>query len=203
MVSGVAQQLRPAIVLMVVMTVLTGLIYPLVITGVGQVAFPFQANGSLLTRSDGAVAGSTLIGQNFTSPKYFHPRPSVTMSADPTPAPAPYNAANSVASNAGPTNKDFIKTVGDRADAYRKENNLATDAQVPVDAVTASGSGLDPDISPANAALQVTRVAQARNIHIADVQVLVAQNTEGRTFGLLGEPRVKVLLLNQALDARK
>jgi len=188
--------------MMAIMTVLTGLIYPLVIAGIGQVAFPFQANGSLLTRSDGTVAGSTLIGQNFTAPKYFHPRPSATMSTDPTPVPAPYNAANSSASNAGPTNRDFIKTVGDRADAYRKENNLAADTQVPVDAVTASGSGLDLDISPANAALQAPRVAQARAIPMAEVQALVARYTEGRTFGILGEPRVNVLLLNQALDAR-
>lgn len=200
--SAVARQFRPAIVMMAIMTVLTGLIYPLVITGIGQVVFPFQANGSLLTRSDGTVVGSTLIGQTFTAPKYFHPRPSVTVSTEPTPVPAPYNAANSSASNAGPTNKDFIRTVGDRANAYRKENNLASDAQVPVDAVTASGSGLDPNISPANAALQAPRVAQARGMPVANVQALVTRYTEGRTLGILGEPRVNVLLLNQALDAR-
>lgn len=200
--TTIARQLRPAIVMMAVMTALTGLIYPLIVTGIGQAIFPFQANGSLITRPNGTVVGSALIGQSFTAPKYFHPRPSATMSTDPTPVPAPYNAANSSASNAGPTNKDFIKTVGDRAAAYRNENNLPADAPVPVDAVTASGSGLDPDISPANAALQAPRVAQARAMPVADVQALVAQYTEGRTLGILGEPRVNVLRLNQALDAR-
>jgi len=189
--------------MMILMTVLVGLAYPLLITGIGQAAFPFQANGSLLKRADGSVYGSALIGQEFTKPQYFHPRPSVTVSTDPTPVPAPYNAANSGASNAAPTNKAFVKSVSDRADAYRQENNLPANAQVPVDAVTASGSGLDSDISPANAALQASRVAQARNIPVADVQALVAKYTTGRTLGILGEPCVNVLLLNQALDARK
>lgn len=197
------QQLRPAIAIMLCMTVLTGLLYPLVITGAGQLVFPYQANGSLLRRADGTVIGSTLIGQDFTGPKYFHPRPSATMSSDPTPVPQPYNAANSAASNQGPTNKDFVKVVGDRAAAYRAENNLPPEATVPVDAVTASASGLDPAISPANAAVQAPRVAQVRGIPIADVQALVARATTGRTLGILGEPRVNVLLLNQALDAKR
>lgn len=198
--STLTRQLRPAIVMMLVMTVLTGLVYPLVITGIGQVAFPFQANGSLLTGANGTVIGSALIGQEFTKPQYFHPRPSATLSTGPTPVPAPYNAANSGASNLAPTNKVLIQTVQQRADAYRKENNLAANTPVPVDAVTASGSGLDPDISPANAALQAPRVAQARTLPLATVTAMVAKYTTGRTFGILGEPRVNVLQLNLALD---
>jgi potassium-transporting ATPase KdpC subunit len=201
--TDLLRQFRPAIMMMVAMTILTGLLYPLVITAVGQVAFPFQANGSLLKRPDGMVYGSALIGQEFTKPQYFHPRPSVTVSTDPTPVPEPYNAGNSSASNLGPTNKALVQTVQQRADAYRKENNLAADAQVPVDAVTASGSGLDPDISPANAALQAPRVAQARGVTVAQAQALVARYTSGRTLGILGEPRVNVLKLNAALDGTK
>ncbi|HEY8745797.1 MAG TPA: K(+)-transporting ATPase subunit C [Chloroflexota bacterium] len=201
--TAVLRQFRPAIMVMLVMTVLTGLIYPLVITGIGQVVFPFQANGSLLHSSNGTVVGSALIGQQFAKPQYFQPRPSVTVSTGPTPVAAPYNAGNSGASNLGPTNKVLIQTVQQRADAYRKENNLPATAEVPVDAVTASASGLDPDISPANAALQAARVAQARGVPLATVQALVAKYTTGRTFGILGEARVNVLMLNQALDAAK
>jgi len=201
--TAVFRQFRPAITSMVIMTVLVGIIYPLVITGIGQVVFPFQANGSLLKSANGTVIGSALIGQEFTKPQYFHPRPSATVSTSPTPVPAPYNAANSGASNLAPTNKTLVQTVQQRADAYRQENNLPANAPVPVDAVTTSASGLDPDISPANAALQAPRVAQARGLPLAAVQALVAKCTTGRTFGILGEPRVNVLLLNQALDAAK
>ena len=199
----VLRQCRPAITSMLVMTVLLGLLYPLAITGIGQVAFPFQANGSLLKSANGTVVGSALIGQEFTAARYFHSRPSATLSTATTPAPQPYNAANSGASNLGPTNKTLITTVAQRAAAYRTENHLAPNAPVPVDAVTASGSGLDPDISPANAALQAPRVAQARGLPLATVQALVTRYTTGRTFDILGEPRVNVLRLNQALDAAK
>lgn len=198
----VARQVRPAVTMMVVMTVLTGLLYPLLMTGIGQIAFPFQANGSLLTRPNGTVSGSALIGQEFTAANYFHPRPSATLSTSATPVPQPYNAANSGASNLGPTNKQLIATVQARAVAYRKENGLAANAPVPVDAVTASASGLDPAISVANAHLQAPRVARARGLALSVVQALIKQYTSGRTFGILGEPRVNVLRLNQALDAR-
>jgi K+-transporting ATPase ATPase C chain len=199
----VVRQFRPAITIMLVMTVLLGLIYPLVITGIGQAAFPFQANGSLLKSANGAVVGSALIGQEFTAARYFHPRPSATTSTAATPAPQPYNAASSGASNLGPTNTTLVTTVAGRAAAYRTENHLAPNAPVPVDAVTASGSGLDPAISPANAALQAPRVAQARRLPLRTVQALVRRYTTGRTFGILGEPRVNVLRLNRALDATK
>jgi K+-transporting ATPase ATPase C chain len=201
--TEVLRQFRPAITVLLVMTVLLGLIYPLVITGIGQMLFPYQANGSLLKSANGTVVGSALIGQEFTKPQYFHSRPSATMSTAATPAPQPYNAANSGASNLGPTNKMLTMTVQQRANAYRQENNLPANAPVPVDAVTTSGSGLDPDISPANAALQAPRVARVRGVPLATVQTLVARYTTGRTFGILGEPRVHVLWLNQALDAAK
>jgi potassium-transporting ATPase KdpC subunit len=196
----IMQQLRPAVMMTIILTVVLGLAYPLAITGVAQAAFPHQANGSLLYDGTGTVIGSELIGQDFTSPGYFHGRPSVTVDAD-TSEDKPYNAANTTASNLGPTNQKLIDTVSDRARAYREENNLADDASVPVDAVTASGSGLDPHITPANAQLQINRVAQARGASPADVTALVQQNTEGRTLGFLGEPRVNVLKLNLALDA--
>ncbi len=197
--SGIWQPIRIAVVMTVLLTVLTGLAYPLAITAVAQVAFPFQANGSLIER-DGQVIGSALIGQPFTAPQYFHPRPSATVSADDPTIDQPYNAANSGGSNLGPTNQKLIDTVKERADAYRTENGLAPDAPVPVDAVTASASGLDPHITPANAAIQVARIARARGLPEQRVQQLVDQYTEGRTLGFLGEPRVNVLRLNLALD---
>lgn len=197
--AGFGQQMRIAVLMTIVLTVLTGIAYPLAITAVAQVAFPFQANGSLIERN-GQVVGSELIGQPFTEPRYFHPRPSATVNADDSTVDQPYNAANSGGSNLGPTYQKLIDTVKDRADAYREENRLSADAPVPVDAVTASASGLDPHITPANAAIQVARVARERGLPAARVQQLVDQYTEGRTLGFLGEPRVNVLRLNLALD---
>ena len=197
------RQIRPALVLLVLMTVLTGLIYPLAITGVAQVLFPHQANGSLITQ-DGKVIGSELIGQNFTDPKYFHGRPSATTETDPNDAtktvPVPYAADNSVGSNLGPTSKALIDRVSADVDALKKEN---PGAAIPVDLVTTSASGLDPDITPAAAEFQVPRVAAARNMPAERVRELVAQATSGRLFGIIGEPRVNVLKLNLALDALK
>ena len=196
--------LRPAIVISLWLCLLTGLIYPLVITGIANVLFPYQAHGSLVI-ANGKVIGSELIGQTFTRPEYFHPRPSATTTTDKDgkSVPAPYNAASSSGSNAGPTSDSFIKGVKDAAVAYRKENGLAADALVPVDAVTASGSGLDPDISVANANTQAPRVAKARQLSTEQMQASIAKNTTQRQLGLLGEPRVNVLKLNLALDALK
>ncbi|MCC6916072.1 K(+)-transporting ATPase subunit C [Nitrosomonas sp.] len=174
---------------------LTGMVYPLAITGVAQLLFAYQANGSLIADNQGIV-GSGLIGQAFTSPRYFHPRPSATI-------PGPYNAGASAGSNLGPTNQTLIDNVKQRATAYRQANGLAVNALVPVDAVTASASGLDPHISVANATLQAARVAQARGLAPGSVQQLLVQHTEGRVFGIFGEPRVNVLCLNLALDALK
>lgn len=192
-------QLRPALVLLIAFTVLTGLIYPLAITGVGQALLPAQANGSLVTRN-GQVIGSSLIGQNFTSERYFHSRPSATTAADPADASkmidAPYNAANSTGSNLGPSSKALIEAVEARAKA------LGGGPQ-PADMVTASASGLDPHISPANALAQVARVAVARGLTAVEVSELVERQVEGRDLGLLGEPRVNVLALNLALDATR
>ncbi|HMN86794.1 MAG TPA: potassium-transporting ATPase subunit KdpC [Bauldia sp.] len=179
--------LRPALVLLAVMTLLTGVAYPLLVTGVAQVAFPAAANGSLVTR-DGVVVGSSLVAQAFTSDRYFHPRPSA--------AGAGYDAANSGGSNLGPTSAKLVAAVAERAAAAGADPARP----VPVDLVTASGSGLDPHISPEAAAFQIARVAAARGLPGSTVAALVAGNTEGRTFGLLGEPRVNVLLLNLALD---
>jgi K+-transporting ATPase ATPase C chain len=162
-------------------------------TGISQVLFRSQANGSLVRDSSGTVIGSAILGQNFSDPKYFHPRPSAAGSDG-------YDATSSGGSNYGPTNQKLIDAVKDRTAAYREENGLAEDAPVPVDAVTASASGLDPDISPANAQLQVNRVAQARGLSTQQVQALVDQHTDGRTFFVLGEPRVNVLKVNMALD---
>lgn len=184
----------------------TGVAYPLLTTGVAQLALPRQANGSLIERG-GAVVGSALIGQQFAGAQYFHPRPSATSAPDPQDASktvaAPYNAALSAGSNQGPTNPALIEAVAARAVAYRQANGLAADALVPVDAVTASASGLDPHISVANARLQAARVAQARGLAAEQVQRLVEQHTEGRVLGLLGEPRVNVLRLNMALDGQQ
>ena len=194
------RQFRPAIVMIVVMTLITGFAYPLGLTGIAQLIFPRQANGSLIER-DGKVIGSSLIGQNFTSDKYFHGRPSATTAADPNDptktVPSPYNAANSGGSNLGPSNKALIDRVQGDIDTLKKEN---PNAPVPIDLVTTSASGLDPDISPEAALFQVPRIAKARNLPEDQIRQLVADNTQGRLFGLLGEPRVNVLQLNLALD---
>ncbi len=197
-----SRQIRPAIVMLVLMTILTGLIYPLGLTGIAQLIFPHQANGSLITNKDGAVIGSTLIGQNFTSDKYFHGRPSATTEPDPKDptktVPVPYAADNSAGSNLGPTNQALVDGVKGFAGDLAKEN---PSTPIPVDLVTASASGLDPDISPAAAAFQVASVAKARNLPEDKVAALVASYTEPRTLGILGEPVVNVLKLNLALDA--
>ena len=195
------KQLRPALVIVVLLTLLTGLAYPLAMTGIAEVLFPGQAQGSLVTQ-DGKVIGSTLIAQGFTSDKYFHPRPSATTAPDPKDATktvgAPYNAQNSGASNLGPTNKALIDRIKGDADKLKAEN---PGAPVPQDLVTTSGSGLDPDISSEGALFQVPRVAKARAIPVAKVRDLVTSHVEGRTLGLFGEPKVNVLELNMALDA--
>ena len=194
------KDIRPAIVLVVALTVITGLVYPLVMTGIAGVIFPYQAQGSMIEQ-DGKVVGSALIGQEFTSDKYFHGRPSATVAPDPNDAtktvPAPYNAANSGGSNLGPTNKALIERVQGDVDKLKQENPSAA---VPIDLVTTSGGGLDPHISPAAAFFQVPRVAKARDLSEDRVRQLVEQHIEGRTLGLLGEPRVNVLALNLALD---
>jgi K+-transporting ATPase ATPase C chain len=194
---------RPAIVMIVCMTIITGLAYPLAMTGIAQLLFPHQANGSLITK-DGKVIGSELIGQNFTSDKYFHPRPSATTEPDPKDAtktiPVPYAADNSSGSNYGPTQKDLIERVKGDAAALAKEN---PGTPIPVDLVTTSASGLDPDITPAGAMFQVPRVAKARGLPVNQVQALVEAHVDGRTLGVLGEPHVNVLALNMALDALK
>jgi len=185
--------LRPAVVILIVMTVITGVAYPAVVTVIAQLLFPHQANGSSIVK-DGKVLGSALIAQPFDDPKYFWPRPSAT-------TPFPNNAASSSGSNLSPTNPALIKAVQDRVDALRAADPGNT-APVPVDLVTASGSGLDPHISPAAAAYQLRRVAKARGISEDAVRTLVDKNTEGRQFGFLGEPRVNVLALNLALDGK-
>ncbi len=183
------RQLKPALLVAVVLTVLTGLAYPALITGLAQVFFPVQANGSLIASND-KVAGSRLIGQPFADPGHFRGRPSAT-------APNPYNAAASSGSNLGPTNPDYLTTVKDRATAMAQANGNGT---VPADLVTASGSGLDPDITPAAAFYQVPRVAKVRGMPEDAVRKLVEAHVQGRQFGILGEPRVNVLALNLALD---
>ena len=194
-------QIRPAIVLLALFTVLTGVIYPLAITGVAQVVLPSQANGSLVKAKD-VVVGSSLIGQPFTSDKYFHPRPSATSAPDPKDSSktidAPYNAANSGGSNLGPTSQKLVDRV--KADVEAKRG-AGLQGPIPADAVTTSASGLDPHISPEYAFAQASAVAKARNIPEAKVKALVEAHVEGRDLGLVGEPRVNVLLLNMALDA--
>jgi K+-transporting ATPase ATPase C chain len=178
--------------MVLVFTVLTGLLYPLVVTGLAQGLFGDKADGSFVENADGEVVGSSLIGQSFTEPEYFHPRPSAAGDG--------YDASASSGSNLGPTNGDLLATVEERADAYRDENDLDADAEIPVDAVTASSSGLDPHISVANARLQVPRVADERGMADDDVLALVEDHTSGRDLGFLGETRVNVLQLNLALD---
>src|SRR6202140_1214026 len=194
------REIRPAIILVIALTLITGLVYPLAMTGIAEVIFPYQAQGSLIER-DGKVVGSALIGQVFADAKYFHGRPSATNTPDPQDATktvdAPYNAANSGGSNLGPTNKALIERVKGDVDKLKEEN---PSAPVPIDLVTTSGGGLDPHISPEAALFQVPRVAKARNMPEDRVRQLVQGQTEGRFLGLLGEPRVNVLELNLALD---
>jgi potassium-transporting ATPase KdpC subunit len=195
------KEIRPAILVLVLLTLITGLAYPLAMTAIAGVIFPKQAEGSLIEK-DGKVIGSALIGQEFKDAKYFHGRPSATSAPDPADAtktvPAPYNAANSSGSNLGPTSKALNDRVKEDVDKLKAENSSAA---VPVDLVTTSGSGLDPDISPEAAQFQVPRVAKARNMPEERVSQLVTENTQGRLAGVLGEPRVNVLALNLALDA--
>ena len=194
------REIRPAIVVLVALTLITGFAYPLAMTGIAQALFPRQAQGSLVERN-GTVVGSELIGQVFESDKYFHGRPSATTTPDPNDStktvPAPYNAANSGGSNLGPSNKALIDRVQGDIDKLKQEN---PSMPVPNDLVTTSASGLDPHISPEAALFQVPRIAKARNQPEDRIRQFVADHTEGRLFGLLGEPRVNVLLLNLALD---
>ncbi|RXH38816.1 K(+)-transporting ATPase subunit C [Bradyrhizobium zhanjiangense] len=194
------REIRPAIVLLLALTAITGLAYPLAMTAIAGTLFPVQAQGSLIER-DGKVVGSALIGQEFKEDKYFHGRPSATVAPDHNDStktvPAPYNAANSGGSNLGPTSKALADRLKEDVDKLKAEN---PNAAVPVDLVTTSASGLDPDISPEAAQFQVPRVAKARKMPEDQVEQLVAANTEGRLLGLIGEPRVNVLALNLALD---
>ena len=195
------REIRPAILILILLTLLTGLAYPLAMTAIAGVIFPKQAQGSLIER-DGKVVGSALIGQEFKDDKYFHGRPSATTAPDPADStktvPAPYNAANSGGSNLGPTSKALNDRVKEDVDKLKAEN---PSVPVPMDLVTTSASGLDPDISPEGALFQVPRVAKARNLPEDRIRQLVTENTKGRLAGLLGEPRVNVLALNLALDA--
>jgi potassium-transporting ATPase KdpC subunit len=195
------KEIRPAILILLLLTLITGLVYPLAMTEVAGAIFPKQAQGSLIER-DGKVVGSALIGQEFKDDKYFHGRPSATTAPDPADAsktvPAPYNAANSGASNLGPTSKALNDRIKEDVDKLKAENPSAS---VPIDLVTTSASGLDPDISPEGALFQVPRVAKVRGMGEDRVRQLVVENTSGRLIGLFGEPRVNVLALNLALDA--
>ena len=188
------RQLFPALVVFLAFTVLTGIVYPLAVTGIAQLAFPGHANGSLIERN-GRVVGSRLIGQRFAGAAYFQPRPSAAGTG--------YDAMASAASNLGPTNPTLIASVRARAVRYRRENSLSARVRVPIDALTASGSGLDPEISRANARLQAPRVARARGVPVERVQALVRRYTDGRSLGFLGEPGVNVLELNLALDGAR
>ena len=185
------RQLLPALVVLLALTVLTGIVYPLAVTGIAQVAFPGRADGSLIRR-EGQIAGSRLIGQAFTRPEYFHGRPSAAGNG--------YDASASGASNLGPSSEVLLSDVRERAAAYRRDNDLAADVPIPIDAVTASASGLDPHISPANARLQAPRVASARHLPLDVVLTAVRRQTDGRRLGVLGEPTVNVLELNLDLD---
>jgi len=195
------REIRPAIILLLALTVITGLVYPLAVTAIAGVIFPDQAEGSLIER-DGKVVGSALIGQEFKDDRYFHGRPSATTAPDPNDStktvPAPYNAANSGGSNLGPTSKALNDRIKEDVEKLKAEN---PNSPVPVDLVTTSASGLDPDISPEGALFQVPRVAKARNMPEERVRELVVKHTQARLAGLLGEPRVNVLALNLALDA--
>ena len=193
--KGFFAELRPAILSTFVLAVVCCGLYPLVVFGVAQTLFHDKANGSLIVDASGTVRGSKLLGENFTDAKYFHPRPSAAGNG--------YDAANSGASNLGPTSQKLKDTINERLSAYRQQNGLASDAPVPADAVTASGSGLDPHISVQNAELQSPRVAKVRNLDANKVRELVRQNIDGRDLGFLGEPGVNVLKLNLALDAAK
>jgi K+-transporting ATPase ATPase C chain len=188
----VRRQLVPALLILIVFTVLTGLIYPLVVTGVAQVAFPNRADGSLIKR-DGKVVGSKLIGQNFSAPRYFQPRPSAAGDG--------YDGMSSSASNLGPSNPVLISDVRKRVAVYRRVNRVPANVAIPADAVTASGSGLDPNISPANARLQAPRVARARGLPLGDVLAAIDDHADGPSLGFLGERGVNVLELNLALDS--
>jgi len=187
------KQILPAFRIVLLLTIVTGLIYPFAVTGLSQLLFPQQANGSLITR-DGRVIGSSLIGQNFTKPEYFHPRPSAAGSDG-------YDATASSGSNYGPTNQKLIDRVKSDMETFRKENPDFS-GPIPADLLTASASGLDPEISPGNTAAQLARVAKARGIDPAALQKLIDAHTQGRTFGFLGEPRVNVLRLNLDLDQK-
>lgn len=185
------RQCMPALVMLLVLTVVCGVVYPLLVTGVAQVAFPDKAEGSLVIEGD-TVVGSSLLGQGFTAPRYFHPRPSA--------AGGGYDPTASAGSNMGPTNPDYLTTVAERVEAYRSDNGLSPEVDVPADAVQASGSGLDPDISIANARLQAPRVARERSLALDDVVALIDDHTDQRQLGILGDPGVNVLALNLALD---
>jgi potassium-transporting ATPase KdpC subunit len=196
------KEIRPAILMVVLFTLLTGIAYPLAMTGIAQVAFPWQANGSLIER-DGKVIGSALIGQNFADDKYFHGRPSAITAPDPNDpkktVDTPYDAQNSMGSNLGPTSKALVDRVSAAVETLKAENK----APIPVDLVTTSASGLDPDITPAAADFQIPRVAKARSMSEADLRTLVSSHTHGRALGVIGEPYVRVLELNLALDDLK
>lgn len=190
--KDIFSEIRGAVMATLVLAVVCCGLYPLVVWGIAQVAFPDQANGSLITDAKGTVVGSKLLGQGFTGEKYFHPRPSAAGNG--------YDAANSSGSNLGPTSQKLADAIKERVEAYRKENGLKDTDAVPADAVTASGSGLDPHISLRNAELQTARVAKARNLSVDKVNALIRANTDKADFGLFGEPGVNVLRLNLALD---
>lgn len=193
--KSLVSEMRPALVATVALLVVTCGFYPLLVTGIARTTFAKQASGSLVTDKDGTIVGSALLGQNFAAPRYFHPRPSA--------AGGGYDASSSSGSNLGPTSQKLHDAIAERIAAYRGENNVPTDAEVPADAVTASGSGLDPHISVDNAELQAGRVAAARQLSVEKVRQLIAENTDKASWGILGEAGVNVLKVNLALDAAK